>query len=63
MSVALKAYLNNMGEHEKNSYAQLIISTEPRRLKEIKNLDPGFWKTAQEIPNARLEEDRPRFAD
>ena len=58
MTVALKAYLNNMSEHEKNSYAKHMISFPSWRLKEIKNLDPDLWKLAQEIAEKRPREER-----
>ena len=54
MYLALKAYLNNMGDHEKNSYTQHMISTHSCRLEEIKNLDRGLWKAAQQKANRSL---------
>ena len=56
MNLALKSYLNSMSEHEKNSYVKHMISTQSWRLEEIKNLDPGWWKAAQEKANTDLRE-------
>ena len=49
VNLALKAYLDSMSEHEKNSYAKHMISFPSWRFKEVKNLDPDLWKLAQEI--------------
>ena len=54
MNLALKAYLNSMGDHEKNRYARHMISSQSWRLEKIKNLEPGLWKATQEKANTSL---------
>ena len=58
MNLALKAYLNGMGKHEKKSYTRHMISTQTWRLEESKNFEPGLWKAAQEKANTSLRADK-----
>lgn len=57
MNVALQAYLNSMAEHEKKCFIEHIISTQPWRLKEIKNLDLHLGKTPEAKINTNLRRD------
>ena len=63
MNVGLKAYLNNMSEHERYSYIKHMISFPSWRLAEIKNLDLGLWRVAQKIANKSPRGEMPYVAE